>query len=199
MRRFNAIVYDAEIERAIPGFNEDRLPDIEYCKGWTDYEGMGIAVVCAIDLRDGSSHVFLRDNLDDFRELIADVDHVAGFNSINFDDRLLSFHCVPVQTTYDLKKEIFTACGETLRGYKGGRTLDRMCQANGIPGKDMSGAMAPILWQRGEKGKVIDYCLADVHKTARLLYKVPSLIDPVSGQTLEVRPFLAEERQGVLV
>jgi hypothetical protein len=44
-----------------------------------------------------------------------------------------------------------------------------MVRAN-IPdlAKSGNGALAPILWQRGQVGEVIDYCLNDVHITHEL-------------------------------
>jgi hypothetical protein len=38
-------VFDLEIIKAIPPKDAaDRLDGIEYCNGWTDYQGMGISV-----------------------------------------------------------------------------------------------------------------------------------------------------------
>ena len=33
-------------------------------------------------------------------------------------------------------------------------------------------ALAPIWWQQGKCGKVIDYCLHDIHLTKRLLDRI---------------------------
>jgi len=198
MRSLDAIVYDAEIVKAIQGRGEELRPGVEYCGGWGDYAGMGVAVVCCIDLRDGRPRVFLADNLDEFAQLAASRGHIIGFNSQMFDDKLLAARGFPIATTYDVKVEVFAALGQSLKSYKGSRSLDRLAAANLGAGKEMSGAMAPVLWQRGEHGKVIDYCMADVFKVVQLL-ELPKLIDPVTGRPFTLRPIETERQPDLLV
>lgn len=190
MRRIDAVVYDLEIVRCVPCNGEEREPDLEYCGGWGDRAGMGISVLCAYDMYLGRMHTFLADNLDDFFELITHRQHLIGFNSKQFDDRVVeAVTGRHIETTYDLKDEVFAATGEK-RGMspKGGRTLDELCRVNlGGAKKSEHGGDAPKLWQRGKYGRVINYCMKDVWLTARLVDKLPSIIDPVTGQTLTVK------------
>ena len=50
--------------------------------------------------------------------------------------------------------------------------LDATAKANQIGGKTGTGELAPINWQRGKIGNVIDYCLEDVRLTKRLIDRV---------------------------
>lgn len=199
MKRLDAIVYDAEIVNCVPTSDEPRDPDLAYCQGWNDKAGMGVAVVAAIDLWTGQPRIFLEDNLAEFAAMVATRFHLIGFNSKSFDDPLLAAAGVSVTTTYDLKLEFFKALGQRLKSYKGGRTLDAIAAANLGEQKSMKGALAPVLWQRGQKGQVIDYCLKDVFLTARLIHKLPALIDPVTGQTVTLTPMAEAAEVGSLV
>jgi hypothetical protein len=50
----------------------------------------------------------------------------------------------------------------------------------------MHGDLAPVEWQRGNRGAVIDYCMRDVMLLWRLIEKLPELIDPVTGKTVSL-------------
>ena len=60
------IVYDIEIAKAIQGRGEQRVDGIEYCKGWRDFKGMGIACICAYDYHTMAYRVFMEDNIQEF-------------------------------------------------------------------------------------------------------------------------------------
>lgn len=185
MTPLDLIVYDIEILRCIPDRGGAREPDLAYCGGWDDHANMGIAVLAAIDLRDGRPRVFLEDNLADFAALI-EGRTVCGYNNKGFDDRLLAANGITVHASVDLMRSIRRAAGhpETgpLRGYK----LDDVVRANLGRQKPMTGALAPVAWQRGQRGQVIDYCLFDASQTAELVQRCPVIIDPVSRRTLSV-------------
>lgn len=182
----DVIVYDVEIERCIPDKNVARDPTLSYCGGWDDHAGMGISLIAAWDLRDGPlgmPRVFLRDNLDAFGTLIAGR-IVAGFNTNSFDDRLCAANGITVKS-YDLLAELRAACGEPRHYVYGktskGRTLDDVARVNlGGMQKSGHGAHAPVEWQRGKYGNVIDYGLRDVALEVALVLALPTLIDPVS-------------------
>lgn len=185
------MIYDAEIINAIPGEDEQLLPGINYCEGWTDFKGMGISVVCAHLVNAGTYHVFMEDNLDVLAYLISEVSAVAGFNSARFDEPLLEA-CwgisVPQEKSYDFRHEILKAAGHDTRRHHHGYSLERCCGANSGGVKNGHGALAPIWWQRGNAGQVIDYCLGDVVLLRDLhngmtcdLAGTPNFIDPVSG------------------
>jgi hypothetical protein len=192
MRQIHAIVYDLEIINCVPGDGPND-PDYTYCKGWGDHAGMGVSVLTAIDMWTGRPHVFLEDNLMDFQDLVASRTTLIGFNSEGFDDKVMAAAGVPVKTTFDLKK----ALGGVSKGggRVKGRALADYLRVNfpGAEGKAMHGSEAPRAWQRKEYGRVIDYCMGDTFLTAKLVEKLPTIIDPVTGQTVQVyAPFLAD-------
>jgi hypothetical protein len=178
---------DIEIIKAIPV--GDKLEGIEYCTGWTDYKGMGIAVIgyqwndeppaFALDANTFASVLMER------KEPI-----FMGFNSLKFDDKLLQANGVEITTTYDLLVEVRKAAGYTSRsqvpkGYS--YKLDAIAKANG-KAKTGEGALAPVLWQQGKRQQVIDYCINDVVITKAMLNLglAGQLIDPNTGAFLQL-------------
>lgn len=152
------LIYDSEIIKAIPNGTE-RLPGIEYCGGWGDHIGMGISCICAYDYIEARFRVFLKDNFDELRNLMAKRDIIIGFNSVRFDNKLLAANGFDNLDgkSYDLFKET---------GVRS--SLDDICSVNFGYRKTGNGALAPVEWQRGNFGKVIDYCMNDVKLTKRL-------------------------------
>jgi hypothetical protein len=183
------IILDVETRFPIAKSNEVRDKNLKYADGFQDYLGMGISVCCAYDYGTDQSHVFLKDNLLELKQLIAETNCVIGFNNHKFDDRLLEAHLVqiPKEKSYDLLAEIMI-CLKT-SDYKG-LSLGAIAQANGFAGKTGSGADAPKNWQYGKYGDVIRYCLADVALTKKLIDKLirkDFLINPKNGGKMWVR------------
>lgn len=206
------LVYDIEIVKAIPPRTDtERIEGVEYCAGWHDHANMGVAVVCAYDYSDGRFRVFCEDNLDDFADLTLAHDMLIGFNNIEFDDKVL-MHASPRLSdalgfrrnalgflkndldSYDILREMWLAAGlgpEFKYPSHAGFGLDATAKANGIMGKTGNGAMAPLDWQQGRIGKVIDYCLNDVAITAGLFDRVlegKPIVSPKDGRKLEMCP-----------
>jgi len=171
------IIYDCEIIKGIARDEEGKLPDIKYCKGWGDFGQMGISCICAYDYAAERYRVFLEDNFDAFRKLIESTDLIIGFNSHRFDDLLCKANniIVPEAKSWDLLAEIWVGAGLS-REYEypshNGYGLEDMGMANFKRAKVGNGAMAPVAWQRGYHGSVIDYCMDDVVLTKMLVDKV---------------------------
>jgi hypothetical protein len=186
------VVYDAEIVNGIlgKGAGEIPVPGIQYCAGWTDYLGMGISVIAAYVWGEGY-RIFLADNLEEFKVLAEAPDTLCiGFNNRAFDDRLLAAHGihVPERRSWDLLRAVRVARGGSADYLKGGPNLDKLCKANFLPGKSGDGAHAPVLWQQGYRGRVINYCLNDTLKTKKLIELVVDhrLRDHESGRVIPV-------------
>lgn len=184
-----AIIYDCEIKNAIPDKNEPIRPNVVYCKGWKDFLGMGIAVITVFDYHMGQYRIFCEDNLNDFAALVDDSELIIGFNSIHFDNNLVAAHGIEIdpRKNWDLYVEAKEAAGAGKfdKGYK----LDDFVQINFRIKKKQSGAMAPILWQQGKKGQVIDYGLTDTWLTKRcidLIVETGSIMDPRTGRQLSL-------------
>jgi hypothetical protein len=178
------LIYDIEIKKAILGKGEKPVEGVEYCEGWGDHEGMGVSCVCCYDYTADRYRVFCEDNMQDFALLVDSHDTIVGFNNINFDNKVLAHASSDPEEnlmylltkSYDILAEIRLAGG----GWCG---LDAMVKANGLAnglafGKTGNGAMAPVWYQAGRIGKLVDYCMADVWLTKKLLDMI------ISGETL---------------
>ncbi len=187
------IVYDIETIRPVRPRDEAQiLPGIEYADSWTDYTGMGIACICCYDYEADRFRVFggfdsradpEPADLDRFAAFAANR-IVIGWNNRRFDDPLLAAHGVDVVESWDIKAALMQAgCG----GQRG-NSLEAFAKTNiGGTGKSMSGDMAPVWWQRGQRERVIDYCLQDVNLTRRLLDRLihkGELTSPLTGKPI---------------
>lgn len=193
------LIYDCEIANAIAHRNEPIIPNINYCKGWDDLQGMGIACVTAYDYSMDQYRVFFEDNLNDLDALVDDSDLIVGFNNNRFDDDLMAVNGIVIDPdkTYDILQEIWYAAGH---GYvrrrdafefkiHGGYSLDSVAEVNVKVKKSGKGAHAPILWQQNKRGQVVDYGLTDTWLTKKVFDKIltnAKLIDPKSGRSLDL-------------
>lgn len=187
----DVIVYDIEIQKAIPS-REPPVAGVAYCNGWKDYAGMGIAVLCATHVTERVPRVFLEDNLTDFAAWSKGC-VLAGHSNRGFDDPILqAMGLWTAQASYDLLRALRAAVGESpdfVPGKtKGGRKVDDLARVNlnGMQ-KSMDGALAPILWQQGKRGLIIDYCLRDVAIELALFDRRGALVDPVTQRLVMLR------------
>lgn len=170
-----ALIYDIEIVNAIPLRKEAPIYGISYCAGWQDHANMGISVIGGYETDTGRYRVWCADNREEFFEVADKAELLVTFNGIGFDDKVIracwSNDFDPGQKSYDLLVEIWRAAGlGPTFDYRthGGYGLDAMCEKNFGLRKTGNGALAPVLWQQGKVGQVIDYCLNDIRMTAPL-------------------------------
>jgi len=198
----NLFIYDCEILKMIPQRNQPNDPKYQYCNGWTDYKGMRASVLGAAIVEDDEVEYrsFVLDrmtsstvDLDELDiEFHAKHSPVVGFNSLNFDDKLMAAHGINIKTDYDLLDEVrLAAYGSTdYRECPKGRSykLGKIGEANGFP-KTGNGEMAPKMWQDGRHQEVIDYCLNDVRIVYQLLKLglAGQLVDPNTNGFLQLR------------
>lgn len=196
----NAIIYDIEILRAVPSQYSYCEKGIKYCSGWSDHARMGISVIGVYDYLEDRARVFTDDNKGEFAELVKRAPLCVGFNSIPFDNAVIAATngwAMPEESIcYDLLREIWAAAGlapEFAKKTHGGYGLDAVCEKNFGAKKSGNGALAPVLWQKGQIGEVIDYCLNDVRLTKKLFDLVIAgapVISPKDDSTLTLRsPF----------
>jgi hypothetical protein len=180
------IIYDIEIQSAIPP--KDGAPMVEgvkYCKGFDDFEMMGIAVIGVHDYVADENRLFTEYELDDFKQLVAEHDVYVGFNNKGFDNKLLAANGVnlPESRCYDILEEIWKSLGQRQSGCR----LEDVARTNFGAGKNGDGAKAPILWQKGYHGKVHDYCLNDVRLTKKILDRILRrgwIVNPVNPEKI---------------
>lgn len=182
----NAVVYDLEIAKCIPdGNNHDE--SLLFAKSWGDYEGLGISVIGMYDFAGDTLSAFFESDFPNFYERAKNADVVIGFNSRNFDDKILKAHDMPLETTYDLFEEVKVASGQSRRGVaRKGYGLDSLAVANNLAAKRFGGALAPVMFQRGKLKELEDYCLGDVAVTRDLFLSRANLIDPTNGRVLKL-------------
>lgn len=182
------LIYDCEIIKAIPNKKEDPIEGIEYCKGWGDHKGMGISVIGVYDYLENRYRVFTQDNIQEFQELVNQRDLIVGLNSIGFDNKLVEANGISIshKIHYDIMLEVGKLVYPNKQYFKG-CGLEACCSANFNTKKSGNGALAPIDWQRGKIGTVIDYCLNDVKLTKDLLDQIiftGILTNPVDGTSI---------------
>lgn len=178
-----------------------RHPGIPYAKDFQDYENMGISVL-GFALGDNPPAFVVGDErVSCHREIVfrqfqalAAQSYVIGFNTIQFDDNLCAAQGIQIKTSYDLLLEVRIAAGFSAdyksvpRGYS--YKLEHLAIANGLPGKLIPGALAPLEWHRGQYGLVTDYACQDADWIRTLLRRGlrGELIDPNTGLPLKLRP-----------
>lgn len=193
----NTIIYDLEILKAIPDKSGKHIDGVEYCKGWADHANMGISVLCIYDYIEDRYRVFCGDNKEQFASRIKGA-LCVGFNSIPFDNTVLSatlgWNAPKEENCYDLLRETWAAAGlgpEFVYPSHMGYGLDAMCEVNFGLKKSGNGAMAPVDWQHGNFGTVIDYCLNDVMLTKQLFDAVlrgDKIKSPKGGELILRKP-----------
>jgi hypothetical protein len=154
-------VFDAEIKKPID----------QCSNGWKSHDEMGISTLVIFDYSTMRYRVFDDTNKDEAMMILADYDIVAGFNTVNFDWKLLRaswpFPATPRKSKdFDILREIWISLGldpdhfnpSTHGGYK----LDDVAFETIGARKSGDGAHAPILYQQGKIAELIDYCIQDV-------------------------------------
>lgn len=196
----NTWCFDLEIINAILGKGEAAEPGIRYCKGWGDHAGMGISVLVAARPDGSEVHVFIGDakcpewnrenHIGLFAELAESAELVIGHNSRSFDAKVLAASGIHIDERrhLDFYHEIKKATREPFaKGYK----LNDICKRIGGPQKSDDGALAPMLWQRGERQRVIDYCINDIQMTCAVArfyeQNAGKLPDSTNVQLLQLR------------
>lgn len=187
----NIFIYDAEIRHGVSTADNPRQPGFRYAESWTDYAGMGIAVVCGYDMAESRYRVIMEDNLSELQRL-ADTCTLIGFNNWRFDDRLMRANGINIRDGHskDIAAAIWKAAGIPNGEHPKDLGLDAICRANRLPGKTGNGADAPQLFQRGRIGQVVDYCLGDVRSTLqmyRYIREEGGITDPRNGNWISVR------------
>lgn len=185
-----------EIIKAIPNKDGSKEPGIEYCEGWHDHYAMGISVVCGYDYDTGRFRVFMKDNFEELQEIfVKNHGPFVGFNNIGFDNQVLRANSIHIndERCYDILKEIWVASGLTSNFQHPshlGFSLDDVLSSNfkGIQ-KSGHGSFAPILWQKKQYAKVVDYCLNDIKCTKEVLDQIlyrGLLKSPKTGEILNI-------------
>lgn len=132
--------------------------------GSNDPASLSLAVVCIHDSESDSYRHFFEENLGELWPILEKTDLLIGFNSDHFDIPILNKYYSGDLThirSIDLMKEIKKKLGRRIG-------LNAVAEATLGKKKSGSGAFANVWWRRGEKQKVVDYCIDDVRLTKEL-------------------------------
>lgn len=174
----NIVVYDTEI----------KMPVNKNPYDWKDHDKLGISVACLYDYEDGDYKVYTDGEYHLLARRLNRARYVVGFNIVGFDNLLLrgagldllSDACWDGSWTGDTERlnnlDLLylarQACGWDGKSdcfYKGLRLDDILEATYGRSAMKLAnGAEAPYMWQRGEWGKLITYCLSDVKRERRV-------------------------------
>lgn len=185
MRVGSIVFYDLEIVH--PPMPVQGFPLVTPCKGWRDFEGMGISCVgFALGRQSPNCHEWPSQG---FNDLVAAGYQIVGFNSRAFDDNLLKANHVQVNSVDFLDMIRLSAFGSTNwkdQPYGYSYRLDNLAKANLDFSKSGTGVLAPVLWQQGRKAEVMSYCADDVRILQSLFFRFieGELIDPNTGKRL---------------
>lgn len=180
--------------------------------GWDDHAALGLSIGCAYDYANGLMHWFDVHTLEATMRLLVERQALlVGFNSKKFDLSLMAavyrqrerldsqyeLQVLPLcdawqalaARSYDLLHEIWQIDPD--RKYERGlNSLDALCQANGLPRKEMDGATAPVLWRQGRIAEVVAYNVGDVLRT-KALFELVCAGKPIlrgNGQSIHLPP-----------
>lgn len=164
----NIVIFDAEIKNVI---------DMKKIT-WNDKHLMGVSVAVAFHFLTMEYKVFMDDNLPELVDLLNNADVTSGFNTLGFDIPLFNStkECggkVREDNNYDILYWSRRATGWTpSMKFPSNMRLDN--HLKGTFGdhfvKTEDGANAPVFWQEGKIGRVVSYCIADVHRE-RMLFE----------------------------
>lgn len=161
----------------------------------------GISCVCVWDSSTERFHVYSAKPFDEANEMgiwdqgdlddclahLNSADLLVGFNSIDFDTPALQSvsGCDILPEQYDILREVWRALGKRQKGFR----LNDLCKRHGIGEKTETGESAPKLYKSGRHGRLIDYCINDVHLTLKLarLIEQQGYVETPEGEQLLVR------------
>lgn len=158
-------VFDAEIKRPID----------QCSKGWNSHDEMGVSCLVLFDYEVMRYRIFGDSNIEEALDILFSHDLVVGFNTVNFDWKLLRATyfsgCAARElkrrsVDFDILREIWISLGlnpdvfnpKTHGRYK----LDDVAHETIGLSKTGDGTKAPILFQEGKLYELIDYCVQDV-------------------------------------
>ena len=122
---------------------------------------------------------------------------LADASGLRSDCALLALEHVDLMLLVTFQKGYFLSLGKALRGAGLAGKLKTVTLSDGTIMKDMEGAMAPVLWSRGEYDAVLDYLKQDAEMTLRLAQsvlvakRIQWTSDSGKPQSVEIKRLLA--------
>lgn len=132
--------------------------------GSNDPASLSLAVVCIHDSATDSFTSYFEEDLPKLWPVLEKADLLIGFNSDHFDIPILNkYYSGDLQRikSIDLMKEIKKVLGRRIG-------LNAVASATLGTEKSANGMLSTVWWRKGEKQKVVNYCLDDVRLTKEL-------------------------------
>ena len=132
--------------------------------GSNDPASLSLACVCIHDSETDAYTSYFEEELKKLWPIIEKTDLLIGFNSDHFDLPILNkYYSGDLSSikSVDLMKEIKKALGRRIG-------LNAVAEATLGKKKSGDGIYANVWWRKGERQKVVDYCLDDVRLTKEL-------------------------------
>jgi DEAD/DEAH box helicase domain-containing protein len=132
--------------------------------GTNDPASLSLACVCIYDSETDTYQHFFEEDLKQLWPILERTDLLIGFNSDHFDLPILNKYYSGDLTkikSIDIMKEIKKKIGRRIG-------LNAVAEATLGKKKSGDGANANIWWRRGERQRVVDYCMDDVCLTKEL-------------------------------
>jgi DEAD/DEAH box helicase domain-containing protein len=156
--------------------------------GSNDPASLSLACVCIHDSLTDSYQHFFEEDLKKLWPILEKTDILIGFNSDHFDIPILNkYYSGDLRKikSIDLMKEIKKKLGRRIG-------LDAVVSATLGKKKSGDGIHATVWWRKGEKQKVVDYCIDDVRLTKELydIYRTKGefiVPDRITGEKTKVR------------
>ncbi len=153
----------------------------------------GISALVVSDSDTRRFHLYDEHTLDEAVDHLNSADLLVGFNTLEFDARVLwgvtgRYITIP---QYDILSEIWNTIGVRTKGFK----LNEIALATLNLEKSGKGDFAPTLVAQGRYAELFDYCLNDVHLVRELYNHIQDLgwIRGAGGRQIELdRPVFAE-------
>ena len=130
--------------------------------GWNNADKMGVSIAVLFDSENYQS--FTQDELPTMFELMKQADIIIGFNTLNFDYKVLQPFCsydlwsLPsLDLLYEIKKRL---------NYR--VSLDNLASSTFNTNKSANGLLALKWWKEGNINDIIKYCQKDVEITKQL-------------------------------
>jgi len=167
------IVIDIEIQHPIGTPTLDGPP-----LGWDDTDKLGVSCGVVYEFRNDVFRVYGPRDVQALQNRIKVADRVTGFNIKRFDLPVIwgakarsMGDCWLLHNVDDILERIWTALALDPNKFEDshkGWGLDAVCGKTISRRKSGHGADAPLLFQRGEWGRLVDYCVNDVALTRDL-------------------------------
>ncbi|MEN2998303.1 MAG: DEAD/DEAH box helicase [Brevinematia bacterium] len=140
--------------------------------GWDNAKDMLLAIAVVYDINKNETLVFNESNVKTLIDLLFSSDIVIGYNTKNFDYKVLSRYDSRFEVTDSVKS--FDILNDLLKKHVGDTriSLDNLIRNNLNSKKSISSEVIPQIFREGKIDMVINHCKEDVEFTYKIMKKI---------------------------